>query len=69
MDTALEVFGPQRLMFGSDWPVCLLSASYQRVHRLVREWSTKLSADEQSALWGGTATQTYGLKQKGGTWT
>jgi NAD(P)-dependent dehydrogenase (short-subunit alcohol dehydrogenase family) len=33
----------------------LLSASYQRVHRIVREWSTKLSAQEQSALWGGTA--------------
>ena len=62
LDTALEVFGAQRLMFGSDWPVCLLAASYQRVARIVREWSTQLSAHEQAALWGGTAIQTYALK-------
>jgi len=68
LDTALEVFGAQRLMFGSDWPVCLLAASYQRVHRIVREWSAQLSAHEQAALWGGTAIQTYGLKRESGAW-
>ena len=62
LDTALEVFGPQRLMFGSDWPVCLLAASYARVAAVVRDWAaTRLSAAEQAQLWGGTAARVYGL--------
>jgi len=62
LDIALEVFGPQRLMFGSDWPVCLLAASYADVVRVVDDWSTaRLNADEQAALWGGTAARCYGI--------
>lgn len=62
LDTALEAFGPGRLMFGSDWPVCLLAASYAKVAALVREWAaTRLSAPEQAQLWGGTAARCYGL--------
>jgi L-fuconolactonase len=62
LDTALEAFGPQRLMFGSDWPVCLLAASYATVAGVVREWAaTRLSAAEQEQLWGGTAARCYGL--------
>ncbi|MFJ3056429.1 amidohydrolase family protein [Herbaspirillum sp. NPDC087042] len=62
LDVALEAFGPQRLMFGSDWPVCLLAASYAKVAGVVREWgATRLSATEQTQLWGGTAARCYGL--------
>lgn len=62
LDTALDAFGPQRLMFGSDWPVCLLAASYARVATVVREWATtRLSIQEQEALWGGTAARCYGI--------
>ena len=49
---ALQVFGPQRLMFGSDWPVCLLAAPYATVFELVDGWaSSRLSASEREALW------------------
>ena len=62
LDTALEAFGPQRLMFGSDWPVCLLAASYEQVAQLVADWAeANLSRDEQAQLWGGTAARCYGI--------
>lgn len=69
LDTALEIFGAQRLAYGSDWPVCLLSASYARVHGIIRDWSQKLSPQEQSALWGGTACRVYGLNTDRVAWT
>jgi L-fuconolactonase len=62
LDTALELFGAQRLMFGSDWPVCLLKAEYAQVFDIVERWSAHLSTDEQAALWGGTAARCYGLR-------
>ncbi|WP_034301664.1 amidohydrolase [Herbaspirillum sp. RV1423] len=62
LDTALEAFGPQRLMFGSDWPVCLLAASYDKVVELVAGWAAAhLNREEQAALWGGTAARCYGI--------
>lgn len=62
LDTALEAFGPQRLMFGSDWPVCLLAASYDKVAELIADWAcANLNQSEQDALWGGTAVRCYGL--------
>jgi L-fuconolactonase len=49
-------------MFGSDWPVCLLAASYDEVTSLVERWAeSRLSAAERSALWGGTAARCYAL--------
>lgn len=61
LDAALELFGPQRLMFGSDWPVCLLRADYAEAAGLVADWSQALSTDERDALWGGNAAHCYGL--------
>ena len=61
LDAAMEAFGPQRLMFGSDWPVCLLRAPYAEVHRIIDEWARSLSADQQAQLWGGTAARCYGV--------
>ena len=61
-DTALEAFGPQRLMFGSDWPVCQLAATYDTVYNLAHTWaSTRLSLREQDAFWSGNAVRCYGL--------
>lgn len=62
LDTALDLFGPRRLLFGSDWPVCLLRASYADVCRIVRDWTAGLSPDEQSLIWGGNAARCYGLR-------
>jgi L-fuconolactonase len=62
-DAVLEAFGPQRLMFGTDWPVCLLATSYGRWHDAVREWAAPLSASEQDWVWGRTAAEAYGLKE------
>ena len=60
-DVVLEAFRPERIMFGSDWPVCLLAASYSDWFGTVEEWTTALSHDEQSALFGGTAKRVYKL--------
>jgi len=60
-DTALEAFGPDRLMFGSDWPVCLLAAGYREVLDAARVLTASLSPDEEAALYGATATRVYRL--------
>ena len=61
-DTALEAFGPTRLLFGSDWPVCELAAPYPAVHQLAQTWATqRLSASEQVAFWAGNALRCYSI--------
>ncbi len=64
LDTLLDCFGPDRLMFGSDWPVCLVAADYARVHDVVAQWATKLSSAEQAQLFGGTASRVYRLEEQ-----
>lgn len=59
LDAVLELFGPKRLMFGSDWPVCLLASPYAQVAEIVEQWSAKLSDSERDALWGDTARRVY----------
>ncbi len=60
-DTALEAFGPRRLMFGSDWPVCLLATSYSAWFNLVSKKIARLSASERDRILGGTAVEAYKL--------
>jgi L-fuconolactonase len=60
-EVALEAFGPNRMMFGSDWPVAKLAIDYQRWVSIVADFLAQLSEDEQSAVWGGTAMKTYNL--------
>ena len=62
VDRALAVFGPERLVFGSDWPVSLLAAPYSRVVDTVRALIEDLSEDERAAVMGGTAIEVYGLR-------
>jgi L-fuconolactonase len=61
VDHAIDVFGPERLIFGSDWPVCLLAANYERVHQLARTSLGSLSASERDRVFGGNAMRIYGL--------
>lgn len=60
-DVVLRAFGPQRLMFGSDWPVMLLATSYQRWAKLVRSWIADLSPSEQLSVMSGAAAKAYNL--------
>ncbi|MFE7120732.1 amidohydrolase family protein [Streptomyces sp. NPDC057654] len=60
-DTVLDAFGPDRLMFGSDWPVCRLAASYGEVLAAARELTDGLGPAERAAVFAGTAVRTYGL--------
>jgi L-fuconolactonase len=61
LDVALEMFGPQRLMFGSDWPVCLLVSEYAECADIIERWSSRLSAADREWIWGRTAAHVYGL--------
>ncbi|MFL6354868.1 MAG: amidohydrolase family protein [Bryobacteraceae bacterium] len=60
-DTVLQAFGPQRLMFGSDWPVCLVAVTYRGWFNLVSEQIAALSDAERDAILGGTAIRVYRL--------
>ena len=61
LDVALEAFGPDRLMFGSDWPVCLLAASYGRVKEVVEDYTRSLSENEKEKIFGLNAMRFYGV--------
>jgi L-fuconolactonase len=54
-------FTPSRMMFGSDWPVCLLAATYKQSIDLIEEFTSKFSDSEKNAFWSGTAINAYGL--------
>jgi L-fuconolactonase len=58
-DVVLEAFGPERIMFGSDWPVCLLQSTYTKWIETVLSFITSLTASEQAAIMGGTAERVY----------
>lgn len=60
-DTVLEAFGPGRLMFGSDWPVCTLVASYAEVTDIASQLTGKLGESERKEVFAGTATRVYDL--------
>ncbi|WP_434426373.1 amidohydrolase family protein [Nannocystis pusilla] len=58
-DLVLEAFGPRRLMFGSDWPMCLLSCEYRKWTETVQALTAALSPDERAWLWCQTAQHAY----------
>ena len=62
LEHALSIFGPDRLLFGSDWPVCTLAASYERVVELAETFVGGLSATDRAAVLGGNATEIYSLQ-------
>ena len=61
VEIALEAFGPNRLMFGSDWPVCLLASGYQRWVATAEDLLAKTSPAERGEIFGGTARRIYGF--------
>ena len=61
IEVTLEAFGPERCMFGSDWPVCELAASYQDVHNALSETIGNLGKSELENIFGETANRFYRL--------
>jgi L-fuconolactonase len=61
LDTILKAFGTSRVLFGSDWPVCLVAASYQQVLQIVEDYFSSFSKNEQAAFFGGNAMKFYNL--------
>ncbi|MHC1763159.1 MAG: amidohydrolase [Verrucomicrobiia bacterium] len=59
LDVVFEAFGTDRVMFGSDWPVCLLAADYSRVLKLVTDYVNRLTIADQERFFGGTAALCY----------
>lgn len=62
LDVIFEAFGQKRVMYGSDWPVCLLAADYGRVLSLIGNYTEKLSQEAQEDFWGNNAKNFYNLK-------
>ncbi len=62
IDTVVEAFGTGRLLFGSDWPVCLVAGSYAQVVNLVKDYFSSFTASEQEQVFGGNAIQFYKLE-------
>ena len=60
-EVVLEAFGPEHLMFGSDWPVCLAACDYARWAQTVRDWAAPLAQGERDALFERTARRAYGI--------
>lgn len=61
LDTVVEAFGVNRILYGSDWPVCLVAASYSEVIQIVRDYFSSYSKYEQAAFFGKNAIAFYNL--------
>jgi L-fuconolactonase len=62
-ETVYEAFGADRVMFGSDWPVCLLRSSHAEWTRICADLTNCLGAGEKAAFWGGNAARIYGFRE------
>ena len=61
LDVVLAAFGPDRLMYGSDWPVCLLASEYARQYAATMDYFATLSAENRAGIEGGNAVRFYRL--------
>ncbi|MDP9236660.1 MAG: amidohydrolase family protein [Chloroflexota bacterium] len=59
LDVAMDWFGPERLMIGSDWPVCTLAGAYADVVAVVQRYIARLAPEQQDEIMGGTAARVY----------
>ncbi len=64
LDAAWEAFGADRLMFGSDYPVCNVAGGYSRWANVLKEYTAQFSNDEKALFWGDTATSFYNLEEQ-----
>jgi L-fuconolactonase len=62
LDVVFDAFGPDRLIFGSDWPVCLLAGTYSRVKHLLDDYVRHFSAEANCKIFGSNAIEFYGLR-------
>ena len=62
VEASLEYFGPERTMFGSDWPVCLLAATYERVLEAFQSLLAHLNEDERRRIFSDNAVEFYRLE-------
>lgn len=62
LDIAFEAFGPERLMIGSDWPVCLVAANYTSVMQVIQNWLQRFPLEAQDAILGGNAQRFWKLR-------
>ena len=62
LDVVFAAFGPDRLMFGTDWPVCTLAGSYAQVHALAADYTQALTAEARAKFFGGNAAAFYRLR-------
>ena len=61
LDAVVESFGTNRLMYGSDWPVCLVAASYENMLGIVKDYFSSFSSEEEKQFFGGNARKFYDL--------
>jgi L-fuconolactonase len=61
LDAVVEAFGTKRLMFGSDWPVCLVAASYENMLAIVKDYFSSFSIEEQKQFFSGNTRRFYDL--------
>lgn len=61
LDVVFQAFGTDRTMFGSDWPVCLVAGSYERMIGIVQRYTERFSPDERDAFFGGNGASFYGV--------
>ncbi|MCM8568504.1 amidohydrolase family protein [Gramella jeungdoensis] len=61
IEAVIEYFGPKKLMFGSDWPVCLVAGEYYQVKEIAEKAVSGFSPSEQKAFWGQNAMEFYNL--------
>ncbi|HEA31544.1 MAG TPA: amidohydrolase [Leeuwenhoekiella sp.] len=62
IDLVLEAFGPSRLMFGSDWPVCLVAGDYEDILNVAKRFAARLSLEERDQFWYKNVKEFYNLK-------
>ncbi len=62
LDLVFDAFGIDRVIFGSDWPVCLLAGSYTRVRQLLVDYTADFSAADKAKIFGANAVHFYGLR-------
>jgi L-fuconolactonase len=62
LDVAFDAFGAERLMFGSDWPVCLVSATYAQVKSIVESYVDRHMPQAKAAIFGENVKNFYGLQ-------
>ena len=67
LDVVFEAFGPNRLMIGSDWPVCTLSGDYVQTMQIVTEYVRQFSGDVQAGIFGENCAEFYGIDSAAST--